>query len=344
MGKITISIIGLGRLGASVGLALKRYNQRPNAQHKFEILGVDERPAVVKEAEALGAFDRSTRSVYDGARERDIVVLALPYAEVQRAYQTIGEVLKVGAVVIDLSPLKLPSLQWAQKSLKPDAHMVGMTPVINPQYLFDGLDDTPHARADLFDKGCMMLMPSPKCIREAVELASDFSGLLGAEVRFMDPGEHDGLAAATDGLPGLVGVAAYTMLSRNPGWGDLQRMTNPSFGRLTRPLFDMHPDDLRDSWLNNRDNLVHYLDDLTEMLQSLRSSLASGDRDAIEALLGSASEDYSRWINRRHNNRWDDDDKAAKAPSAGEMLMTGLMGGALSRRLRGQNGDEKSSD
>jgi prephenate dehydrogenase len=251
MGKITVTIIGLGRTGASIGLALKRYNQRPNAQHQFEIIGVEDRASVLEDAEKIGAFDKSVRNIHDAARERDIVVLSLPYADVQRAYQAIGDGLRPGCVVMDMSPLKLPSQQWADKYLSKEAHMVGITPIINPQYLFDGLDDTNHAREDYFDKGCMMVMPSPTCIREAVELATDFSSLLGSSIHFMDPGEHDGLVAATEGLPALLGVAAFYTLSRNPGWGDLQRLTNPPFGRLTHQLFDTHPDDMRDAWLNN---------------------------------------------------------------------------------------------
>jgi prephenate dehydrogenase len=342
MAKITVTIIGLGRVGASIGLALKRYNQKPNPQHQFEITGVEDRPSVLKDAEKLGAFDKSIRNIYDAARERDIVVLALPYADVQRAYQTMGDGLRAGCVVIDTSPLKLPSQKWAEKFLSKEAHMVGVVPIVNPQYLFDGLDDTNHASADYFDKGTMLVMPSPSCIREAVELATDFSGLLGSAIQFMDPGEYDGLTAATEGLPAVLGVMTFHMLSHAPGWGDTQRLTNPSFGRLTHHLFDTHPDDLRDAWLNNRDSLLNYTDALLESLHSFRQVLASGDRDAVEALLGKTSDDYSTWVNRRYNNKWGEDDKSAKGPSTGEMLMTGLMGGFLSRRLRGSpNGDDK---
>lgn len=341
MAKITVTIIGMGRVGASIGLALKRYNQKPNAQHQFEINAVEDRAAVLKEAESLGAFDRSVRNVYDAVRDRDIVVLALSYAEVKRTYQIMKEGLRPGVVILDTSPLKMPSLKWAAEYLPKEAHLVGITPIVNPQYLFGEPDTTLHAHADFFDKGSMLLMPSATCIREAVELATDFSALLGATVHFMDPAEHDGLVAATEGLPALLGVAAFTMLARNPGWGDIQRLTNPDFGRLTHHLFDTHPDDLRDLWLNNRDSLVHYLDTMLETLQAFRHALAAGDRDALEAGLGEAADSYSAWINRRHNNKWDDSAGQSKGPSAGEMIMSGLMGGYLSKRLRGQKDDQE---
>lgn len=340
MAKISITIIGMGRIGASMGLALKRYNQKPNAQHQFDITAVDDRASVLKEAESLGAFDKSVRNIYDAARDRDIVVFALRYAEVRRTYQVIADGLRPGVVILDTSPLKLPSLKWAQEYLPKEAHLVGITPIVNPQYLFGEPDDTLHAHADYFDKGTMLLMPSATCIREAVELANDFSVLLGASAHFMDAGEHDGLVAATEGLPALLGVVAFNTLAHNPGWGDIQRLINPDFGRLTHHLFDTHPDDLRDTWLNNRASLVNYVDAMIESLEAFRQVIAANDRDSVEAALAEAADGYSAWINRRHNNKWDDE-QGVNTPSTGEMLMSGLMGGFLSKRLRGGQKDEE---
>ena len=337
---ISVTIIGLGRTGASIGLALKRYNRKGNTPHTFDITGLEDRPAMLKEAEKLGAVDKTGRNIFNAIDGRDIVVLALPYADVRRTYQVIADGIRPGGVVMDMSPLKMPSLKWAKEYLPAEAHMVGLTPLVNPRHLFDGLDDTEHATEDYFDNGNMMLMPAPNCIPDAVELASDFSSLLGATVHFMDPMEHDSLIAATYGLPTVLGAASFYTLARNPGWGDIQRLTNPQFGRLTHQLFDTHPDDLRDVWLNNRESLVHYLDMLMASLNQVRDSLAEDDRDAVEAMLVEASDKYSAWINRRHNNKWDDVDKSSfETPSTGESLMSGLMGGFLSRKLR-KNSDE----
>ncbi len=334
--QISVTIIGLGRLGASIGLALKRYNERGNTPHTFEVSGSEDRPAMLKEAEDKGAISKSMRNLYNAVKDRDIVVLALPYADVRRTYQHIGDAIRPGGVVLDFSPLKMPSLNWAKEFLNDDAHLVGLSPVINPQYLFDGLDDTEHATADLFDNGSMMLMPSPSCIPEAVELASDFASILGATVHFMDPMEHDSLMGATLGLPTLLGVSSFYALKNNAGWGDIERLTNPPFGRLTHQLFDTHPDDLRDLWLNNRQSMVHYLDEMLQTLSEIRQVLQQDDRDALEAVLTEAADAYSLWINRRHNNKWDESVKGTNI-STSETLMSGLMGGFLARKLRGDN-------
>lgn len=342
MATVSVAILGLGRTGASMGLALKRYNERKDATHAFVVTYADTRAGIREDVKTIG-LDKVERDVFSAAVNQDIVVIALPYADVGAAYKILGKELRAGAVILDTSPLKQPSLAWAKQYLRPETHLVGITPILNPKYLFDGLDDTLHAQADLFDNGNMLLMPSVTCIKEAVELASDFSTLLGAKPHFVDSVEHDSLVAVTEGLPSLVGLAVFYMMMKSGGWNDTQRLTNPTFGRLTHQLYDTHPDDLRDSWLLNRDNLVRQIDDLMGTLQTFRNLLAQNDKVALESALIEASDIYSAWINRRFNAKWDEKETAASSQSIGNMLMTGFMGSFLSRRITGdKNGDKKA--
>ena len=94
---------------------------------------------------------------------------------------------------------------------------------------------------------------------------------------------------------------------------------------------------LRDVWLQNKDSMIHYIDLLIESLREVRGVLAAEDRNALEAVVTQAADDYSAWINRRHNNKWDDSPKDRNTPSTSESLMTGLMGGFLTRKLRGDS-------
>jgi prephenate dehydrogenase len=338
MATVSVAILGLGRIGASAALALKRYNERKDAQHQFEVACAELRPGVRDDAEKLGITVE--RNLFSAAQGKDIVVLALPYADVLAAYKSLGDDLRPGSVVLDTSPLKGPSLTWAGEFLPKEVHMVGITPVVNPKYLFDGLDDTEHAAADLFDNGNMLLMPSVTCVKEAVELAADFSTLLGSIPHFADPAEHDSMVALTEGLPSVVGVALYYMAIQQGLWDDAQRITNPPFGRLTRVLFDTHPDDLRDVWFNNRENLVRQIDELTETLAAFRNLLAKNDRAAVEVALQRSTESYSGWVNRRFKAKWDDS-KEQQSPSFGNVMMNSFMGGFLSKRMGGKKGEEE---
>lgn len=336
MSDISVAILGLERIGASVGLALKRYNASRDARHTFKITGYDAIGAA-SDAVQRGIVDELARNAAGAARQRDIVVLALPYASVSPTLRAIAETLRPGAVVLDFAPLKGPSIGWAEQHLSQDTYLVGLTPVINPAYLFDGIDDIDHAHADLFDSGAMLLMPAANCSKNAVELATDFSTLLGSKPHFMDAGEHDALSAMTDGLPLLLGATYFYMLQNSRAWDDARRLTNPNFGRLTHHLVDSHPDDLRDLLLNNREQVTHHLDNLIDTLSAVRGVLRDNNRDALEAVLIDAVQAYQVWLGRRQRGKWDDDQPSNTASPS---LMSGLMGDYLARKLRGE-GDER---
>ena len=341
MNTIHIGILGLGRIGASVGLALKRYNARKDARQQFNITGYDALETTGVVARNRSALDGVTRSLVDAASNKDIVILALPYREVQAAYRAMGGEVRSGTVILDMSPLKMPSQGWATKHLKSDAFAIGVTPVLNPKYLFDGLDDAEHANADLFDGGSMLLMPHLQTPKEAVELSADLTEILGAVTHFADPIEHDVWVASTEGLPAALGIGAFYALVKRNGWADARRTGNPSFGRLTHHLHDSHPDDLRDLLLHNRENMVRQLDATLDTLQTLRDILAQNDQTALEGLLIDSAQTYHEWINRRHKGVWDDKNQSSKRESSAEIFMSGLFGTAVSKRMRG---DKKSDE
>lgn len=340
MAHISIAILGLGRIGASVGLALKRSQRAKDARHTFEIVGSDGRASVQKAAAALGTVDKQERSLFNAVLNKDIIILALPYAEVEAFYEVIPTALKSGAVILDTSPLKVPSLAWAKKHLSDSSYMVGWTPIINPKYLYDGVDDTEHAAEDYFDSGSALLMPSPGAIKDAVELAADFTSLLGSAPLFVDPAEHDGIMAITEGLPALLGVATFRQMHTAPGWQDSQRYTNNAFGRLTHHLYDTHPDDLRDLLLNNREHMTRTLDAYIASLRDFRALIAEGNTAAVEAAVINSAEAYEAWINRRHSGKWGIEPETPKGPSLGDMMST-MVGSAIASRFKRGKSDEE---
>ena len=339
MAEVSVAILGLGRLGTSIGLALKRYNDQ-GKQHQFKISGYDGTSSIAKNAQKIGAVDTTFGRPEMAAKDKDIVVIALPYADVESAYDFIAPSLRAGVVVLDSSPLCQTSLEYAKKYLSEDSHLICIKPIVNPTYLFDGADNHEKASTDYFDNGTMLLMPSVKAIKEAIELAADFGGILGMRVHYADPAEHDGLMVATEAMSSVLGTAYFYAMVNSRGWGDTQRMTNPAFAMLTHKLYDTHPDDLRDLWMNSDVGLVHHIDSTIEQLRELRTAIASKDRDAIEFVLEKSSREYEGWYNRRFNNRWQDDEQLeSQAPTAGSM-MGNMMGGLFGGFRRGDKNDD----
>jgi prephenate dehydrogenase len=336
MAEISVAILGLGRLGGSVGLALARYNAEPDAKNHFDITGFDSHPSIRTEAKKLGAIPTTIASLITAVEDKDVIVMALPYAETRRTFREMAARLRDGAVVLDLSPLKQPSMAWAAEYFPPEVYLVGATAVINPALLWDGLDDIHHARADLFDDGDFLLAPSPSAAPDAVELVTQLTELIGAGAHFIDPAEHDGLVAATEGIPAVLGAVAFRAMIARKGWTEARRLTNPNFGRLTHHLLDTHPDDLRDQLLNNRENIVSQLDTLLPLLTEFRDLLAENDRDSIEATLVNSADRYQRWLGNRTNGKWDVDQSNDNV-DIGNTLLSGMLGGFLADKLQGKD-------
>jgi prephenate dehydrogenase len=183
------------------------------------------------------------------------------------------------------------------------------------------------------------LTPAVSCIKEAVDLAFNFCQILGSKPRFLDPMEHDAMLAQTVQLPRLLGTALFFNLMNRESWNDIKWFTNPAFGVLTRPLFDIHPDALRDEFAKNGDTLARSLDAYIATLQEFSASLKARDTDAIEAAVVDASKEYEAWVNARYRADWD---AASKAPEAkGGTFMQGLLGSALAEKLSGKKDHDK---
>jgi prephenate dehydrogenase len=333
MSKLTLGILGLNRMGASFGLALKRYSQN-GGKYSFDIVGYDASSANEKSAQKAGAADRLERSPEAAVRERQIVLLNLPYDEVPQFYRSAAHDLQDGVVILDASPQKQQSYALASKTLRPDTHVVGVAPLIRAADLYTASQAADDAHASLFENAPFLIMPSVSSAKEAIDLAYNLAYLIGAKPRFMDPLDYDRLIAQTDQLPRLLGIALYYNLMRSEGWQDLQWLTNPAFALATHALQYQHPDALRDELFVNRELLATSLDQMIATLSEVRGVLRRGERPGLEALLTDSAESYEQWWQNRTSVNWE---KGQDTPSSDGGGMLGMfLGDALARRVQGK--------
>jgi prephenate dehydrogenase len=330
MARVNLTIIGLQRLGASFGLALKRQMKAPDAQHEFVITGSDEDQAAMDEALKLGAIDKKVRDLASAVEQADLVILASRHGLTEDIFRAIGPSLKPGAVVMDTSPLKLAAIGWAKKHFRRgssgeyEAYLVGVTPIVNPDYLADPRGETDAAQADLFDKGQLVISPAADCPQEAVQLVADLASLLDLKVHFTDPAEHDGLVAAMENLPALIQLGLFRSLSTSSAWGDLQRLSNPRFALATYLLEQGSPEDFALPIHENRENTIRALETLIGTLDEVRDVLLTGDDLMLQQAFSDAMQRYERWQVARRRNDWGDQPEAPQLPSGN--LLGGLLG------------------
>jgi prephenate dehydrogenase len=336
MAHLNISIIGLGQLGSSFALALNNLAKQ-GTKHTFSITGTDKQGAKVRAALKNGVIGQDGGSFSEAVAKADLVFVAVPYGDLRDLYEIIGKHLRAGAVVIDTSPLKQPSIRWADQFFirgsdgQLDAYMVGVDFIRNPDHLGSIGDDPDQASADLFSNGLVAISPALNCPPEAVQLVSDLTELLGIKPHFVDPAEHDAMIAGMENLPALLQLALFQSLVRSAGWADMAWLSNPAFFMATYQLAQTDAESVAGPIYRNKAFVAQRLTDLIESLQGLRDVLQSSDDLALAENYHEAMRDYAAWQMARQRGKRDAE------PSPLEVRSNfSLMGGLLPRFGGGQ--------
>jgi prephenate dehydrogenase len=323
MARVNVTLIGLQRIGASLGLALKRHMKTSDAQHEFFITGSDENRDSMRTATSLGAIDHETRDPAEAAEKADVVFVSTRYGITKDIFSIIGPVLKAGAVVVDLSPLKVPSIAWAKQHFRkssegnPEAYLVGITPLVNADYLTDTRLTSDAARADMFDQAGLIISPAANCPEEAVQLVADIADVIGLKVHFTDPAEHDTMIAAMETVPLLLNMALFRSVVGSSGWEDLQRFGNLPFALGTYRLFTDKPEDVAALMEHNRSDVIRALESLIASLREVTDLVHTTDAETVGDAFATTSEQYMKWRVARFTNKWKEDLDLPSAPSAG---------------------------
>ncbi len=127
--SVRITIIGLGQIGGSFGLALA------DQKEMFQRVGHDAIPEISRMAQKLGAVDQVSLNLPASVRNSDVVLLALPIDQIRETIEIIAPDLKEDVVVLDTAPVKEVVTAWAKELLPPGRHYVGLSPVLNTNYL-----------------------------------------------------------------------------------------------------------------------------------------------------------------------------------------------------------------
>lgn len=293
----TITIIGLGRTGASVGLALKA------SRLEVDIIGHDRDGDATQAALDAGAIDNKQWRLVSAASQGDIIILATPDSEVEGILQAIGQDVHEHALVLGLSSLKGPSQRWADRYLQ-QGHYVGAVAVLATNALTDGTPGIGGARADLFRDSIFCLMPSPSADPQAVETAVNLGTVLGAKPFFLDPDEYDNLVLGVETIPGLLAAALFASITQAGAWRDMLRFANLPFAQTTLPLRDDEALAMRA--LNDQVATLRWLDSVLDALKDLRKRIADGDQEHFAAYLQQLSLERDRWLHERKKNEWEE--------------------------------------
>jgi prephenate dehydrogenase len=282
-----ITIIGVGLLGGSIGLAVKR---RKLAR---EVAGFVRRAASLKDCEKAGAVDFATTDLLAAVSNSDLVILCTPLAQMRPLTEQLLPALKRGAIVTDVGSVKADVVRELESIIaKSGAHFIGGHPMAGAEKT-----GVVAARANLFENTVCVLTPTKKSNATAVRKLEQFWQSLGARVLKLDAAQHDLLVSRTSHLPHVV-AATLANLVLNPASPKTQAQLCATGFRDTTRIASGSPEMWRDIALTNRKNLSRSVDAFVAELKRFQVALKSGDDKAVEKIFATAKQRRDNWCSK----------------------------------------------
>ena len=268
-----VAVIGLGLIGGSFALALKKHDK------KVQIDGYD-LPDVLDKAIERKAIDKRCNSIKEAVETADLVILAVPISKILYFISEIAPHLKTGAIVTDVGSVKKSIMAHAHHALPNHATFIGGHPMAGSEK--SGMH---HADPYLFENATYALCPPEHhrnaSFEEHFDLLIKLIEKLGARIIVLEAEKHDQIAAAVSHLPQLLATTlmAYVGSFHNQddtylnlaagGFRDMTRIASSKFSTW-RDIFDA-----------NEIQITEVLDGFDAEFQKVRSYFSGSNIDAL---------------------------------------------------------------
>jgi prephenate dehydrogenase len=279
-----ITLAGVGLLGGSLGMALRRRRLARS------VVGLVRRAASVAECEALGAVDLATLDLERAVGGAELVVLCTPLAQMRTLLEQMLLALKPGAIVTDVGSVKGSVVRDLEATVaKAGAHYVGSHPMAGAEKM-----GVAAAQADLFEGAVCVVTPTPRSNAAAVRKLEQLWKSVGGRVLKLTPKEHDALVSRSSHLPHVVAAQLANQIL-SPQRPKEQGMLCANGFRDTTRIASGSPEMWRDIALANRQNLSRALEMFTDGLLDFRRALESGDAGAVTRFFEQARSRREQW-------------------------------------------------
>ena len=266
-----VTIIGVGLIGGSLGLATKKKGLASR------VVGVTAHKSTLKKAQRRKAIDAGTLDIKRSVLGSDMVILATPVDKILSTLKKIRPYLKKGCIVIDVASVKNVIAHAAEKILGRRGYFVGTHPMAGSEKR--GVDK---ADSNLFKNAPCVLTRTGRTNAKALRTVSDFWKAMGSKIYILSPSEHDKKISNISHLPHIAASAlslaakSSSMPFASTGFKDTTRIAAGDPG-LWIPIL-----------LANRRNVAADIKDYLKKLKGFGNSITRGEKDKLRKMLSDA--------------------------------------------------------
>ena len=273
----TVGIIGLGLIGGSMALDLKRRG------FASRTLGVENDTVSAHAAETIGLVDEVV-SYEDCIRRADIIVVAVPVGTAVKMVPDILDRLEASAkIVIDVCSTKEPVCR-AVEGHPCRAQYVSTHPMAGTEYSGPWA-----AQPGLFDGRACILADAEESAPSAVETIEALYGALNMRVLRMDARQHDVHTAYVSHISHVTSFAlALTVLDKEKDEKHIFDLASGGFSSTVR-LAKSNPDMWVPILTQNRDYVLQVMDTYIDKMSQFRDAIATFDEARLRELITEAN-------------------------------------------------------
>ncbi|MDE2618384.1 MAG: prephenate dehydrogenase/arogenate dehydrogenase family protein, partial [Burkholderiales bacterium] len=279
-----LGLIGCGLMGGSFALALKR------AGLVKRVVGYSKSPSTTERARAMGVIDVEAPSALLAVSGADIVLVAVPVSATEATFKAIKHLVTPQMLIMDVGSTKRDVVDAARRALREQiGSFVPAHPISGKE-----VSGVEHADPDLYSGKQIILTPLDRTHAAQVQQAIDVWSALGCHVLKMTPESHDAAFAAVSHLPHLIAFALMNAITGQNQGKDFLSLAGPGFRDFTR-IAASDPHVWRDIMISNREELLTQAKIFQRNLQALELMISTGNADALEELIGQASQARAHW-------------------------------------------------
>lgn len=273
---MTIGIIGLGLIGGSLGLALKKKNHR--------IIGYDNNAVHISEALRYGLIDSSANNNEQLVKECDILLITTPVEVIEQMVNSLLDLTKSHQIIIDCGSTKESICKKADNSPLRDRFVAGH-PIAGTEF-----SGPSAAIPDLFKGKKMIFCDVEKSSKRASTIARQLFAELEMDLMFMSAKEHDIHLAYVSHLSHVSSFAlSLTALEIEKSKDQILNLSGSGFASTVR-LAKSNPVTWKSIFLANKNNLLVAVKEYQNQLKKIEELLEDEDSDELIKIISKAGE------------------------------------------------------
>jgi prephenate dehydrogenase len=259
--------VGLGQMGGSLGLALKK-NSR-SLKNCYRIMGIGRRKETLDAALKLKAADKTSLSL-QSAKGADIVVICTPVDTIVPLYEQLSKIVGKNTIITDAGSVKYSIEKGIRDSFKKNggASFIGSHPMAGKEK--NGISSS---NADMFKNANVVITSAIKQSAEN-ELVFQMWKDIGANIIKMSAKKHDELVAFTSHFPHIIAFLLIKIYKKtrekNPQIDMLMAGSFKSMTRVAISSADMWAPIFAANSINIEKHLNKFIKELNVFKQNLK--------------------------------------------------------------------------